>query len=101
MRFYGGSINFMILQRQKFYLALMQMHHVRTIELDIHRWQPLPSPSAQRALVTEVHMYRPTIQLVVLWVGQTRILWNRQGDAWHQRIDNHQYPHNTTLWSTV
>ena len=91
----------MILQRQKFYLALMQMHHVRTIELDIHRWQPLPSPSAQRALVTEVHMYRPTIQLVVLWVGQTRILWNRQGDAWHQRIDNHQYPHNTTLWSTV
>jgi len=96
-----GLLHLPIVSRQKFYLALTQMHYVQTIELDIHRWQPLPTPSAQRALVTEIRIYRPTIQLVVLWVGQTRIRWILQGDVWYQRIDNHQYPQSMTLWSAV
>ncbi|KAK2465798.1 hypothetical protein APHAL10511_002342 [Amanita phalloides] len=73
-----GLLYLPIINRQKFYHALIQMHYVRTIELDIHRWQPLPNPSAQRALATEIRMYRPTVQLVVLWVGQTRIRWMLQ-----------------------
>jgi hypothetical protein len=74
------------------------MHYVRTLELDIHRWQPQPSPAAQRAIVTEVRIYRPTIQQVVLWVGQTRIRWILQTGEWYQRIDG---PHGSTLWSSA
>ncbi|KAF8636221.1 hypothetical protein AX17_003707 [Amanita inopinata Kibby_2008] len=96
-----GLIYYPIVNRYRFHQVLMQMHYVQTIELDIHRWQPLPSPSAQRAIAAEIRMYRPTIKQVVLWVGQTRLRWILQGDEWYQRVDSHQYPDSTTLWSVA
>ncbi|KIL61922.1 hypothetical protein M378DRAFT_13243 [Amanita muscaria Koide BX008] len=96
-----GILHLPIVHRQKFYHALMQMHYVRTIELDVHRWQPLPSPAAQRAVVTEIRTYRPTIQHVVLWVGQTRIRWILQGSEWFQRVDNNQHPQGSVLWTSA
>ncbi|PFH53270.1 hypothetical protein AMATHDRAFT_55015 [Amanita thiersii Skay4041] len=95
-----GTFPYPIINRQRFYYILMHIHYLRTIELDIHRWQPLPSPAGQRALAAEIRMYRPTTQQVVFWVGQARIRWILQGEDWIQRIENNQYSHSN-LWAVA
>ncbi|KXN82106.1 hypothetical protein AN958_03198 [Leucoagaricus sp. SymC.cos] len=86
--------------RLRFYNDLMSFRGLRSIELLLNSWEDPtttttttlgygggahangggglltpPSPAAQKALVSELRVYCPSLRIVVLWVGKMRFRW--------------------------
>ncbi|KAF8184164.1 hypothetical protein BJ912DRAFT_853283 [Pholiota molesta] len=49
---------------------------LRSIELDLTRWNPPPTPPAsQRMLADELRTFCPALRVVIFWVGRARVRW--------------------------
>ncbi|KAH7927644.1 hypothetical protein BV22DRAFT_260734 [Leucogyrophana mollusca] len=82
----------------RFHRALMVMYKLRTLELDIARWSPQPTGALQRALTTELRVYRPSLECVCFWIGANRTLWVLDGDRWDFQSETGQHPQLDALW---
>jgi hypothetical protein len=78
----------------------MQLHYLRSIQLDITRWTPHPVPPAQRALAAELKMYCPTIKYVTFWINDTRFRWHFLQD-WRSQIDAQLHPQMDSMWNSA
>ncbi|TFK38945.1 hypothetical protein BDQ12DRAFT_630043 [Crucibulum laeve] len=97
-----GLLPLPVHHRHKFHHCLMDMHSLRSIELDIARWTPPPPTIAQRALAAELKIYCPTICTVTFWIGGTRCRWLHDGMVWiSQSVDLNQYPNLNRNWHSV
>ncbi|KAG5651460.1 hypothetical protein H0H81_008596 [Sphagnurus paluster] len=115
-----GLIPLPPIQREDLHHALMHMHSLRTIQLDIGAWQPVPTQSAQRALAAELRVFCPSLRVVIFWIGttrfsagMTRFRWhyvyptaaNGNGNTgegqWAHGVETHVYPQLDQTWSMV
>jgi hypothetical protein len=88
-------------QRHDFFQNLMGMHNLKSIELDVTKWQPSPVvPGGQRALASELQTYCPSIQLVTFWLENSRVRWSytHNSGLWHHRSDSPVYPQYSNTW---
>ncbi len=77
------------------------MHYLKSIELDIGKWQPSPMiPGGQRALAAELQIYCPSVQLVTFWIGNSRVRWSYTTNTgqWQHKIDPQLYPQYSNTW---
>jgi hypothetical protein len=64
--------------------ALLAMHNLRDLEIDVSRWSPLPNTgSLQRMLATELHIYCSSLEHIILRTGSNRTLWYFDGNEWN------------------
>ncbi|EPQ54911.1 hypothetical protein GLOTRDRAFT_121851 [Gloeophyllum trabeum ATCC 11539] len=93
-----GILPLPCMKRNGFHRALTRLYNLRTLELDLGAWVPQPSIHLQRALVMEMHIYRPTLQLVALWAGgDRRFDWSMDAETGEWTY----YPHQNgmdVLW---
>ncbi|KAH7913364.1 hypothetical protein BJ138DRAFT_639747 [Hygrophoropsis aurantiaca] len=82
----------------RFHRALMVMHNLQTLELDIAQWSPHPTGVLQRCLPAELRIYRPTLEYVCVWVGTNRTLWILDGDRWNFHSESGQHPQLENFW---
>ncbi|KAG1739450.1 uncharacterized protein EDB91DRAFT_1053866 [Suillus paluster] len=81
--------------------ALLAMHNLRDLEVDVSRWSPLPNTSSlQRMLTTELHIYCPSIEHIILRTGTNRTLWYFDGNEWNVHSENGQHLLIDGLWKT-
>ncbi|KAG1810894.1 uncharacterized protein BJ212DRAFT_1278610 [Suillus subaureus] len=81
--------------------ALLAMHNLRDLEVDVSRWSPLPNTgSLQRMLATELHTYCPSIEHIIFRTGSSRILWYFDGNEWNVRSENGQHLLVDGLWKS-
>jgi len=79
-----GVISLPHINRHEIYASFMRMHHLIHLELDVFHWDPHPNNYGQRALVSEIRIYCPTIRVVVFWCGRNRYFWQCRGDEIHK-----------------
>jgi len=87
-------------QRHKIHDSLMRLHYLRSIQLDISRWNPPPGVPAQRALAAELKVFCPTIKHVAFWIHGTRFRWHFSND-WRSQVDAHLYPQMDPMWNSA
>jgi len=86
------------LKRSVIHDALLAMHHLRDLELDVSRWSPLPTGSLQRMLTTELHIYCLSIEKIIFRTGTNRTLWYFDGNEWNSHSDDGQHMLIDGLW---
>ncbi|KAI9450798.1 hypothetical protein BJY52DRAFT_1300920 [Lactarius psammicola] len=59
------------------------------LEFELSTWMPLPTGALQRTLVTELHMFCPSLRTVSLWLSARRFVWrhNTDTDMWEGQVD--------------
>ncbi|KAG5643828.1 hypothetical protein DXG03_009605 [Asterophora parasitica] len=86
--------------RHDMHHALMYMHNLKSIHLDVVAWAPHPNLAAQRALAAELKIYCPSIRHVVFWINSTRFRW-QYAREWIHHVDLHLHPQVDLTWSMV
>lgn len=77
------------------------MHSLKSIEVDIGKWQPTPIiPAGQRALASELQTYCPSIQSMTFWMGSSRVRWSYTTSAgqWQHKVEPQLYPQDSNTW---
>ncbi|KAF9220524.1 hypothetical protein BS17DRAFT_316837 [Gyrodon lividus] len=82
----------------RFHRALMAMHQLRVLEVDVTSWTPQPTGILQRALAAELHIYSPSIEYICFWARATRTLWVVDGNDWSCHSENGQHSQFDALW---
>lgn len=88
------------LKRSMIHDALLAMHQLRDLELDVTRWSPLPTGLLQRMLTTELHIYCPSMEHVIFRTGTNRTLWYLDGNEWNTHAENGQHQLIERLWKS-
>ncbi|KAF8549742.1 hypothetical protein OG21DRAFT_1488298 [Imleria badia] len=82
----------------RFYSALVAMHHLRVLELDLSSWAPPATGILQRAIAAEIRIFAPLIEYVCFWAGATRTLWGVDGNDWSCHSESGQHSQFDALW---
>ncbi|KAJ3500720.1 hypothetical protein NLJ89_g9669 [Agrocybe chaxingu] len=92
-----GLFSYPMTNRHEFHKYLLPMHSLRSIELDVSRWNPPPSvPAGQRALACELQTFCSTIDKVLFWTGTSRFRWIYT-THWMHRVETTQH----SAWGMV
>ena len=69
--------------------ALTRFEALVILEFELSTWMPLPTGALQRILVTELHMFCPSLRTVSLLLSSRRFVWrhNTDTDAWEGQVD--------------
>ncbi|KAI0248301.1 hypothetical protein BJV78DRAFT_1237393 [Lactifluus subvellereus] len=69
--------------------ALIRFEALVALEFELSTWVPLPSGALQRTLVTELHMFCPSLRNVSLWISSRRFVWryDAEVDVWGGQVD--------------
>ncbi|PIL34866.1 hypothetical protein GSI_02653 [Ganoderma sinense ZZ0214-1] len=79
--------------------CLMNMHALEVLEVDVTRWEPQPPEWMHRPILLGFHMFAPSLNQVVFWVGSARVLWYLPHDGDWQRVRSAgRAPGNDILW---
>ncbi|TFY64885.1 hypothetical protein EVG20_g5790, partial [Dentipellis fragilis] len=76
-----GSLTLPPGNRMACHAALRSFDKLRSLEFDLALWSPPPPFSLQRALVAETHTYSPTLEIVVVWLSNMRVVWTLNADS--------------------
>ena len=76
-------------QRTAVHDALIRFEALVMLEFELSTWVPLPSGALQRTLVTELHMFCPSLRSVSLWISSRRFVWryDAEVDVWAGQVD--------------
>ncbi|KIJ60312.1 hypothetical protein HYDPIDRAFT_99133 [Hydnomerulius pinastri MD-312] len=84
----------------RFHRALMAMHQLRMLEVDVTSWTPQPTGMLQRGLAAEIRIYCPSIEHICFWAGAGRTLWAIDGNDWSYHSESGQHSQLDGLWKT-
>jgi len=84
-----------------FHDALMAMHQLRVLEVDITSWAPPATGILQRAIAAEIRIYSPLIEYICFWAGATRTLWSVDGNDWSRHSEGGQHLQFDALWKAI
>ncbi|TFK22932.1 hypothetical protein FA15DRAFT_757650 [Coprinopsis marcescibilis] len=95
-----GQLALPVLHREGLLYCLTRLKYLRSVEVDITHWSPIPIPNAQRSLAAELKTFAPSLRTVVFWVKHNRFRWihNPQTQFWSYKLENNQHRMGGHLW---
>jgi len=95
-----GVIPLPVLDRNAIHRCLMRLPALKTLEVDATRWVPVPPWPMQKMVVTELHVFCPSLVRVSFWVAQQLSMWvyNYQMDRWENSSLAPRMPYSESLW---
>ena len=81
----------------------MNMHALETLEVDVTRWEPQPPEWMHRPILLGFHVFAPSLNQVIFWIGPARVSWFLPSDGggggdWQNARHMGRAPGNDTVW---
>ena len=81
--------------------CLMNMPALEVLEVDVTRWEPQPPEWMHRPILLGFHVFAPSLNQVIFWIGPARVSWflpSDGGSDWQNTRHVGRAPGNDTVW---